>query len=61
MTAKAKSQSNYMREYMRVYRRQGKDTYYKRHKAFLNKKTPCPICNKCISRQNLKRHIRQIH
>ena len=34
---------------------------YMREYMYLNQKIKCPHCVKCISRQNLKRHIKTKH
>lgn len=60
MPTKSQSRTDYMRDYMYIYRLKG-DTAYQRRRVYLNAKIPCPCCNKCISRQNLKRHIKTQH
>lgn len=49
-----------MRRYMYIRRLKG-DTYYQKKKAYLNAKVCCPCCSKLISRQNVRRHLKNIH
>ena len=60
MGSKSHSKKDYMREYMFVRRLTG-DTYYQKRKVYLNEKIKCECCNKCIGRQNMKRHIKIKH
>mgnify|MGYP003120944850 FL=1 len=57
---KLKQRREYMRRYMRLRRINGND-YYEKHKKRLNEKVKCEFCDKCIGRQNLKRHIKTQH
>ena len=51
---------DYMRRYMYIYRLKG-NIHYQKKKHYLNQKIKCPNCVKCISRQNMKRHIKTQH
>lgn len=61
MPSKVKTnRTTYMRNYMYYYRLSG-DKYYQSRKHYINQKVACPCCNKLISRQNVKRHIKTQH
>ena len=61
MPSKVKTnRTTYMRRYMYLYRIDG-DKHYQKKKVYLNEKVKCEYCSKCISRQNLKRHIKNLH